>query len=718
MPRLYLMLKKTLGVILLVGLLFLGQKEILVFFCDTEINIEQVSYENAADTLSLPPDSLLQKPVILSITAHIVRKNNGTGGINESLVLNEIERANQAFAAAGISFEICTFSYINSNKFYNLTKYDEARLLDYNIENTINVYFVNQINTNDGKICGYTYYPTKNLDNVFLTNSCVPQGTTLIHELGHFFGLYHTHELQFGAELVSGANCKKAGDLICDTPADPGLKAALISESCEFTGFVTDVFNMAYSPPVRNYMSYSRQRCRDTFSPEQLFKMKLNYHYFKTHIKTLNTGFEVSDSIIVLGDSLFLKASGGEAYWWNTGDTTAQIAIAPDSTAIYSVNIVTDNGCNVFKKYTVEVIRENFIEAPDFVCAGEEATITLNDTKPGLIYMLSEPEGEAIYSAIGNGGAINIITNPIVSSTNKHQQYIVTILNPLTEQNWQLKKNLTIKVIPTIKSEQLSLLLPSDSICQGNIATVKILRSDPGLHYQLMEEERVIGNARKGNGDTLTLITAPIDTTVTYHLLAFNECSRIVKRNIISFTPFVPAATDTASVSFSLSKTIVNIGDSLSVLIENSNPLLSYQIMLNNKPIGKAVPGNEGVLILNTPPIKQTTYCCLVIFDRMGCHTTTEYPVVINAEDRKSDMGFTVSHNNVLTYALADSQVVAIKLYYLDGKEAKVIANGAQKKGEYRYVLDTATLKIPSASYMLRGQIDNKEVFRKIVSIY
>src|SRR5690606_20078994 len=141
------------------------------------------------------------------------------------------------------------------------------RLITYDIENTINIYFVNQIlSTKEGNICGYTYYPTNNIDHVFMAKNCVSGGTTLIHELGHFFGLYHTHESQFGAELVSGANCSKAGDLICDTPADPGLRSTLISKTCEFTGFITDVFNTAYEPPINNYMSYSRQTCRNRFT--------------------------------------------------------------------------------------------------------------------------------------------------------------------------------------------------------------------------------------------------------------------------------------------------------------------------------------------------------------------------------------------------------------------------------------------------------------------
>src|SRR5690606_5247335 len=217
------MLRKSFWIILLAIILFWGQKETIAFFCDTELTLEQVRFENTADTLTVPPDSVLQQPLILSITAHIIRKGNGFGGLREDIILTEIDRLNDAFAGTNISFEVCTFNYINNDKLYNLVKYDEGRLITYDIKNTINIYFVNQIKSaKEGNICGYTYYPTNNLDHVFMAKNCVAGGTTLIHELGHYFGLYHTHESQFGIELVSGANCSKAGDLIRDAPADPG----------------------------------------------------------------------------------------------------------------------------------------------------------------------------------------------------------------------------------------------------------------------------------------------------------------------------------------------------------------------------------------------------------------------------------------------------------------------------------------------------------------
>lgn len=709
-------MKKFIGRILIIGLVFLGQKEVVVFYCDTELNIEQVSYENTADTLATPPDSVLQQPVIMTITAHIVRRSNGSGGISETVVLREIDRLSQAFSAAGITFEVCTFNYINDSKFFNLTKYDEARLITYDIDNTINIYFVNQISSEkEGKICGYTYYPTKNLDNVFMANSCVPQGTTLIHELGHFFGLYHTHEIQFGSELVSGANCGKAGDLICDTPADPGLSAALISDACEFTGFVTDVFNTAYTPPVRNYMSYSRQRCRNSFTSEQLQKMKLNYHYFKTHIKTLNTSFEVSDSVVLRGDSLSLSASGGIEYWWSTGDTTQHITVLPDSSTTYSVNIVTDNGCNVFKKYAVEVIRDNFIETPPPVCEGESATIVLNDTKPGYVYLLSDLQDGTIYSSIGNGGTIYITTN-LMDAFVRQRRFSVAILDPTTEQYWQLKNTFSIKVIPKVQTEKKSIVESTDSVCLGDVGVVRIPTSDIDFYYQLIEGEKLVGVPKMGHSDTLTLITTPIDTVTTYHLLVYNACSRAVINDMATFVPMPVPTIDT--IAYALNAEDVLSGERVSVQVEASNPSLRYQLLFNDILVGKAVPGNNGRLVLQTSPLIQPAHLCLVINDASGCNFATVDLGHVKIKPSARDLEYSLYPGNVLEYTLQKEELVTLVLYTLDGNRRIVIFRERQREGDYQYILRAETLHVPPGNYMLRWQVGKIEGLKRIIAIH
>ena len=66
-----------------------------------------------------------------------------------------------------------------------------------------------------------------------MNNLCVDNGSTFIHEMGHFFNLYHTHTTTNGEENVLRNNCTWAGDGFCDTPADPRLNSENVEE-CEY----------------------------------------------------------------------------------------------------------------------------------------------------------------------------------------------------------------------------------------------------------------------------------------------------------------------------------------------------------------------------------------------------------------------------------------------------------------------------------------------------
>ncbi len=103
---------------------------------------------------------------------------------------------------------------------------------------------------------------------------------TYPHELGHFFGLYHTHQdTQFGnsdpdAENVARtgpqSNCLIAGDLLCDTDADPRYTSGFFNQStCSYTGTQADEYGVTYTPPVDNIMSYYPDACGGIFTSDQ-----------------------------------------------------------------------------------------------------------------------------------------------------------------------------------------------------------------------------------------------------------------------------------------------------------------------------------------------------------------------------------------------------------------------------------------------------------------
>ena len=94
----------------------------------------------------------------------------------------------------------------------------------------------------------------------------------MLHEIGHYFGLYHTFEsVANGEEFADGSNCATAGDLICDTQADPNGS----NTGCHLDPQVNDPqTNLMFEPPVCNIMSYyNNQPCNYHFSRGQLDRM-------------------------------------------------------------------------------------------------------------------------------------------------------------------------------------------------------------------------------------------------------------------------------------------------------------------------------------------------------------------------------------------------------------------------------------------------------------
>lgn len=210
----------------------------------------------------------------LPVRQIIVRRSDGSGGISDANLQTAMDDMNATYAAANIQFYECSRAYVNSDTYYDFHQSEETALANaYEVSNVINIFHCNTVTTSSGlSACGYAYYPSSSRDRVVMKNSCTTNGSTLIHELGHYLSLNHTHNA--GNELVDGSNCTTAGDRICDTPADPTLSSSVVNSSCVYTGTATDANGDSYNPDPNNFMSYSRKSCRDQFSAGQIARLR------------------------------------------------------------------------------------------------------------------------------------------------------------------------------------------------------------------------------------------------------------------------------------------------------------------------------------------------------------------------------------------------------------------------------------------------------------
>jgi hypothetical protein len=227
----------------------------------------------------------------IPVTIHIVRSSGGVGGFNPANLEWAMDDANMYYQDAGMEFFVKgDIDFIDDDYFfYNLDtfeKYDSLRLTNV-VPNTVNIYFASE--ESGFPYCGLSSFTTSSVQGIIVKETCtgLPENpSTLAHELGHYFDLFHTHEIYFGEECPEGTGCDTLGDLMCDTHADPGLYVDgtyHVSEHpfCEYDNYIT-VPNLPhcdqvtpYDPPVENLMSYSRKLCRTTISPEQAHRALL-----------------------------------------------------------------------------------------------------------------------------------------------------------------------------------------------------------------------------------------------------------------------------------------------------------------------------------------------------------------------------------------------------------------------------------------------------------
>jgi len=271
----------------------------------------------------------LYSQAVFSITHHIVRMDDGSGGQNIEMIPEIMQELNKAFAPARIQFKMsCVgINIINNSGWYNFDKRIHGPFLESDIvnahyvSNTINIFYFNSIIgavDKDGKPIYYAgdadtprasphyytgyrgHFRVKSIGywacNDISHPNRIKESGLHIHEMGHYMGIReHTFENYNNANLAEhpdrdgpNKNCDWAGDGFCDTPADiefSGLRYGYYKldwiDSCSYCVQLKDSFFFPdngwwYKPDIKNYMSYSYRLCREHFSQQQCAKMEYN----------------------------------------------------------------------------------------------------------------------------------------------------------------------------------------------------------------------------------------------------------------------------------------------------------------------------------------------------------------------------------------------------------------------------------------------------------
>jgi len=196
------------------------------------------------------------------------------------------------YTPTGITFnhnKAMTKWYVNSSWAGDSTNFDEMKAtLHVGDYKTINLYIRNITDEEYGGTCSHPWLTKKDIPDktrrlaldgcvvatFSLPNSYHPfmnQGKTAVHEMGHWFGLWHPFEnggIWDGPNRPDACRLSNPDDNVTDTPkmlmAGVGL-CVETQNSCREPAGQPPIYD-----PVHNYMTYSSDACLDRFSDGQV----------------------------------------------------------------------------------------------------------------------------------------------------------------------------------------------------------------------------------------------------------------------------------------------------------------------------------------------------------------------------------------------------------------------------------------------------------------
>lgn len=228
----------------------------------------------------------LQRVVAQAISVdtyvHIVTTSAKEGQYTRAMAQEQMSVMNDAYSAMGISFNTVSIDITVNNAWAAAGQGSSAETqmkqsLKQGSYADLNLYFLSDLG---GGLLGFCYFPLANptstdlvLDGCINLAGSLPggdatnydEGLTAVHEVGHWFGVYH---------VFQGQSCSGSGDQVSDTPiqrtATNGCPAS--QDSCP---------NASGVDSIHNYMDYSYDACMTEWTTGQSERANALYSQYR-----------------------------------------------------------------------------------------------------------------------------------------------------------------------------------------------------------------------------------------------------------------------------------------------------------------------------------------------------------------------------------------------------------------------------------------------------
>lgn len=261
---------------------------------DTAREVQQVLRQTSAATgepLAARTSSAERTTITVPVYIHLIRgRHRGDRNISKYQARWVFGTLRAGFAggqnpaamtSTGFNFVLKSIRVTRNDRWYHAAPFSAAdrrmkRRLHRGNARALNIY-LNRAEAGGLPLLGFSRFPwqyrgTPRQDGVTINVEALRGGRavgynlgdTLIHETGHWLGLFHTFE----------RGCGPIGDAVSDTPAEaePSFTCPVTRDTCTAPG--TD--------PVHNFMDYSYDSCMNHFTPGQINRMRLSFIAYRT----------------------------------------------------------------------------------------------------------------------------------------------------------------------------------------------------------------------------------------------------------------------------------------------------------------------------------------------------------------------------------------------------------------------------------------------------